>query len=251
MSAPAEFLAWDTDFFGVRIGRLTQQHMNAAYLAQVLAWANAERVACLYFLASADDPDTVRLAEDGGFRFMDIRLTLELPRLPAQISVPAVEGVRFRMGQPSDFEPLRHTARASYTQTRFFSDPRFSDEQCAALYETWLRRSLLEAWADGVMVAELAETGQPIGYITGHLDASTQRARIGLVGVSEAARGRSVGQGLLAATLAWFGQAGMSSVEVATQGRNVGAQRLYQRGGFLSQQVGLWYHLWLDQPAAS
>lgn len=244
MNVAAEFLSWDTAFFGVRIGRLTRQRMDAPYLAEVLAWAQTEQIACLYFLADPDDPPTVRLAEDAGFRFMDIRSTLEIARLNPPALPMLSEGVHLRMGQASDFEPLRYVARDSYTQTRFFSDPRFSHAQCADLYETWLRRSLLEQWADGVVVAEV--DGVPMGYVTGHLDAQHQRARIGLVGVHEATRGRSVGAAMLAKTLQWFHEAGMTSVEVTTQARNIPAQRLYQRAGFIAQSVGLWYHLWLS-----
>ncbi len=245
MNDSVQFLDWDTQFFGVRIGRVLRTRMDAPYLAEVLAWAQEQQIECLYFLADPDDPPTVRLAEDAGFRFMDIRLNLEIPRLSLSPEPSLPEGLSLRMGQTSDFELLRHVARDSYTQTRFFSDPHFTQAQCADLYETWLRRSLLEAWADGVIVAEL--DGVPMGFVTGHLHHSDQRARIGLVGVHEAARGRSMGSALLNASLRWFVQAGMTSAEVTTQARNIPAQRLYQRAGFIAQGVGLWYHLWLSK----
>ena len=40
---------------------------------------------------------------------------------------------------------------------------------------------------------------------------------------------------------------GARAVRVGTQARNLAAQRLYQRRGFLSERVELCYHLWLDQ----
>jgi ribosomal protein S18 acetylase RimI-like enzyme len=36
-------------------------------------------------------------------------------------------------------------------------------------------------------------------------------------------------------------------VSVVTQGRNVAAQRLYQRAGFVTASTQLWYHRWLDR----
>jgi hypothetical protein len=33
---------------------------------------------------------------------------------------------------------------------------------------------------------------------------------------------------------------------VQTQARNVGAQRLYERAGFLASRVDIWLHRWFD-----
>ena len=33
-------------------------------------------------------------------------------------------------------------------------------------------------------------------------------------------------------------------MKVVTQGRNIAGQRLYQRCGFLTRSVELWYHKW-------
>jgi dTDP-4-amino-4,6-dideoxy-D-galactose acyltransferase len=70
------------------------------------------------------------------------------------------------------------------------------------------------------------------------------RARIGLVGVAADQQGKGVGRSLVFGALAWFHKAGSKEVEVATQGRNLEAQRLYQRCGFLTSRVSVWYHKW-------
>jgi dTDP-4-amino-4,6-dideoxy-D-galactose acyltransferase len=46
------------------------------------------------------------------------------------------------------------------------------------------------------------------------------------------------------ASLGWFAQHGCDRVQVVTQGRNLAAQRLYQRAGFLTADLKLWYHKW-------
>ena len=33
---------------------------------------------------------------------------------------------------------------------------------------------------------------------------------------------------------------------VVTQGRNIRAQRLYQKNGFIIKSSGIWYHKWLN-----
>ena len=49
---------------------------------------------------------------------------------------------------------------------------------------------------------------------------------------------------LIAAALDWCEAEGAEEVAVVTQGRNVAAQRLYQRCGFVTQRLELWYHKW-------
>ena len=44
--------------------------------------------------------------------------------------------------------------------------------------------------------------------------------------------------------LDWFATQGVEKVTVVTQGRNGAAQRLYQRCGFVTGSIHLWYHKW-------
>jgi ribosomal protein S18 acetylase RimI-like enzyme len=56
-----------------------------------------------------------------------------------------------------------------------------------------------------------------------------------------------VGRKLVVASLGWFDAHGADRVTVVTQGRNIAAQRLYQRCGFLTRSTGLWYHRWFSE----
>jgi dTDP-4-amino-4,6-dideoxy-D-galactose acyltransferase len=125
--------------------------------------------------------------------------------------------------------------------SRFYFDPRVPPEQTSELYTTWIERSVLEGFADHVLVAE--RDGRACAYITGKRE-PTGQGSIGLVGVGKDARGRGVGIALVHALLRLFAARGVTSVTVVTQGRNIMAQRVYQRCGFLSQSVRLWFHKW-------
>jgi ribosomal protein S18 acetylase RimI-like enzyme len=48
--------------------------------------------------------------------------------------------------------------------------------------------------------------------------------------------------------LDWFAQQQVDTVTVVTQGRNIAAQALYQRRGFITQSQQLWYHKWFRRP---
>ncbi|HSN68965.1 MAG TPA: GNAT family N-acetyltransferase, partial [Thermoanaerobaculia bacterium] len=49
---------------------------------------------------------------------------------------------------------------------------------------------------------------------------------------------------LIAAAVDFLGSEGATIVRVATQGRNEAAQRTYQRAGFVTDSIRLWYHWW-------
>ncbi len=72
--------------------------------------------------------------------------------------------------------------------------------------------------------------------------------RIGLVGVATHNRGRGIGTQLVLRALDWFAGQDVETVTVVTQGRNIGAQSLYQRCGFIIQSHQLWYHKWYRLP---
>jgi dTDP-4-amino-4,6-dideoxy-D-galactose acyltransferase len=210
----------------------------------LLSWCAAESIDCLYFLAAADDETTVRLAEDNQFRFVDIRLTFE--RQLADIApVSETEDSRdsqkpIRLSTPDDVPALRSIARASHLDSRFYFDAGFPAHLCDLLYETWIEKSC-QGYADAVLVAE--HLGRPVGYISCHLP-DDETGEIGLVGVDASAQGLGLGQRLVEAALDWFAAQGRRRVTVVTQGRNCKAQRLYQKCGFKTQSVRLWYHRW-------
>ena len=147
-----------------------------------------------------------------------------------------------RESQPGDIPGLRSIARISHRDTRFYHDPNFPTARCDTLYETWIERSC-QGYADRVLVAEAS--GQPVGYVSCHLDNATD-GRIGLLAVGENARGGGAGRELVRECLRWFAQHSRTRVTVVTQGRNVGAQRFYQKCGFVTGGLKLRYHRWFQ-----
>lgn len=233
-SGPAQLLEWDSAFWGATIGRVVGDELTDERREAVDDWARENSVDCLYFLSRSNDPRTIEVAESAGFRLMDVRVELTQP-LELGESIASIRGQR-----AADLPTLCVIARASHEVTRFFADPHFADEQCRKLYEVWIERSC-EGWADAVLVADL--DGRPEGYVTCHLgDGST--SSIGLIAVSENLRLRGLGSDLVLGALGWCYEHGATALSVVTQGANVPAQRLFQRCGFRTASVGLWFHKW-------
>ncbi len=44
----------------------------------------------------------------------------------------------------------------------------------------------------------------------------------------------------------WLSDLDFDRVNVVTQGKNIPAQRAYQRCGFITRSVELWFHKWFD-----
>jgi dTDP-4-amino-4,6-dideoxy-D-galactose acyltransferase len=240
-SAPCEHLPWDSEFWGGTICRVRGHTLSERLHEQIDDWARAREVCCLYFLARSDDPGTTRLAEDAGFHLVDVRLTLDRPVAEIVIPLPGRAEVVIREARPADVPQLEAIAADSYHDTRFYADRCFPPERCDEFYRTWIKRSC-DGYADAVLVADLG--GEPVGYISCHLDDAAGIGQIGLVGVSPRAQGDGIGGLLVARALQWFAAHSPGRVLVVTQGRNYAAQRLYQRNQFRTCEVQLWYHKW-------
>lgn len=233
-------LAWDSEFFGRSIARVLPTRLTEGNLAEIWSCCSSQGIDCLYFLAEADDAATIHLAEKNGFHFIDVRVTLERPFKDALKLNGNVHTIR--PWQEQDLSALKAIAKVSHRDSRFYYDPTFPSYLCDEFYGAWIENSC-HGYANQVLVAELG--GQPAGYITCHLE--DQKGSIGLIAVAANAQGSGLGPDLIHSALQWFAENGAKLVTVVTQGRNTRAQRVYQRCGFITQSVQLWYH-WARVP---
>ena len=85
-------LEWDSEFFGFRIARAFVAQ-SAADGVRIVEECARHKVRCLYFLAEAGDIATIRLLEQQGFGFADVRLTL-IHQSPGAGQSPEIPGIR-------------------------------------------------------------------------------------------------------------------------------------------------------------
>jgi len=239
---PCSILEWDSAFFGVTIARVNANRLEVDTAAQIMDWCRDNKVRCLYFLADSNHVESLRLAEKKGFYLTDIRVTYEHSMRGIGDSHEPDSDIRLAVAE--DLPVLRAMTDSSYRDSRFYYDGHFSQEDCDRLYEIWIEKSL-SGFAQAVLVA--GKPGQPEGFVTCNTSIPESIGKIGLVGVDANTRGRGVGKALVLESLFWFAAQGMTSVQVATQGRNIAAQRLYQKCGFLTREVRFWYHRWFGE----
>jgi dTDP-4-amino-4,6-dideoxy-D-galactose acyltransferase len=239
-----DYLDWDSEFFGHRIARVASNRLTKESLEGVFRWCRENSIECLYFLADAADKRSATLAADNGFRFVDVRVTYEKSlEVEEDLGEKASE---IRLSVPQDIPALSEIASLSHHDSRFYFDPGFSEAACDRLYATWIEKSC-RGYSEAVLVAEIE--GQAVGYISLHLN-QENKGQIGLVGVDSQARGHGLGKKLINESLRWFASQGVRRVTVITQGRNLAAQRIYLKSGFLPTLVEVWYHRWFRKEAA-
>ena len=120
-------LEWDSAFFGVPIARVRANRLTGELASAIDGWAEAHAIRCLYFLADLAHMPTVRLAEEHGYRLVDIKVTYEARIAELQRVVPQAKMPAIRIAVPEDIPAFREMARHSYPGTRFYNDPGFPD----------------------------------------------------------------------------------------------------------------------------
>ena len=240
---PCQLLQWDTEFFGFPVARVLSDQLTAEFNVQIDDWCRENRIACLYFSSRGDDPITTQVAARNGYELTDLRMTFE-NRDRANWRSETQPGII--PARPEDLADLMAIASNSHRDTRFYFDQRFSRERCSRLYSIWIEKSCTGS-ADAVWVAE--NNGKACGYVTCKINKADQVGNIGLIAVADSARGRGTGSALIRQAMNWFADQNASNITVVTQGRNVAAQRLYQRLGFVTRSLELTYHKWFYKPA--
>jgi len=227
-------LPWDSEHFGIKIGRVTQP--SADIIERAVKRAAVMGIDCLYLLADSNDAETLRSAAAAGFRMVDIRVTLS-----GNVPGASDEG-SIRVAAAEDVPRLSRLAMQSHRDSRFYADGRFSTVRCDALFAAWIERSCTDrSFADQVFVADV--DGEPVGYVTCALK-KEGLGEIGLIAVDQSHRSRGFGGALLRRAFGWFLAQGAFRVQVVTQGSNVKALRMYERAGFRVDTVQVWFHWW-------
>jgi ribosomal protein S18 acetylase RimI-like enzyme len=234
VSTSYERLAWDSEFFGIPIGRVIEPLVHGR-IARAAAAADADGIACLYLLLSLDSQDALGDALGLGFIPYDVRMELD-KRLER---VPRVESNGIRAADPDDIPTLERIARGTFTGTRFFADPQFPAGLVPEMYAIWARRGVETYPLRRTFLTEDSE-----GFVVCRVDEETEEGTIELIGFIKEATGRRLGATLVHHADATFAHLGLRRGVVVTQGANVAAQRLYQSSGYRSRRLGVWLHRW-------
>lgn len=226
MKRTIEYLAWDSDFFGYRIGR---------------------------FLVGGDDDFNIeRLKEESrakGYRLVYIfsKKALDINIPPIDIKVvysreitAADSGYPLLPQATKATDTLYSLAFRSGKYSRFRLDENIGIEAFERMYKRWTDNSLAGTSADKVLKYEI--DGKEAGFITISYGETTN---IGLLAVDEKYGRRGIGSALMESAFREAFDHGARNIAVPTQKQNVEACAFYEKKGFKVTDTTYIYHLWV------
>jgi len=124
--------------------------------------------------------------------------------------------------------------------SRFNIDKNIGKEKFEEMYRLWMINSLNYKIAKEVLT--FIENDKLMGVIT--LMGERDEAYIGIIAVEHTFRGRGIGEILMKSAEKRLSNLGYNSIKVVTQENNIPACRLYEKCGYVVENVEYFYHIW-------
>ncbi|MCM8530261.1 MAG: GNAT family N-acetyltransferase [Lentisphaeraceae bacterium] len=234
-------LSWDTKYFGFNVAQINGNRVCHQSVKNIVEFCEKENVNLLQFKCDAHHSESVKVAEENDFHFVDIRMTFEISLIERK-PVDRINSLEFRLAGVDDLPVLMKISHEIYQTSRYHFDSNFPKEKVDLFYQDWVRKAVTGDFDDCLYVITLNKI--VLGYCSIRRDGSS-KAFIGIVGLDDEYRGNGYGKELIEMVLDDCKRQGIDTIDVVTQGRNYSAQRLYQRCGMLLSRLELYYHKWL------
>jgi dTDP-4-amino-4,6-dideoxy-D-galactose acyltransferase len=233
-----EPLPWDTEFFGIPIGRVDLTGVDAERLRAIDAAARGAGFACLYGTLEPTDETAAYLVQTFGHRLVEVGITFERPAGPFT-SGPGASKVR--PGTLDDLPALEPAIRTMAPWSRFAADPRFGPDAALRMHRAWAERAARGTGERALYVA-YDDTG-----VTGlGTFGRSPVPHIDIVGVTKPGTGAA--DALIRAMVEWAG--GGHTEAGAAAARNIAVLRWLDRNGFRACRTRYVFHRWFDDGEA-
>ena len=222
-------LEWDTKFFRKKIGALIFDEISEESLKNDLEEARRQNYKYIMCQLKSPKTSTINMLEEYKFYLSDVGIIWEM-KVDEYLSMGKISGLSSTNAKPreatiKDIQELREMIKPMFPNSRFYSDPFFSNEEADNLHYTWIENSVLGKAADvvlhipnkGFVTCKKIENG--VGEII-------------LIGIKDGLRGKRLGQILMNSSVKWFSENQTKNIRVKTQLKNVGAMNFYRKLGF-------------------
>lgn len=241
-----EYLKWDSDFFGFKIGKCREGVLNCSTENEFIDEFKRRGFDCVYLFVNLDDVALGTVLKTHNLRMVDSQVTYELSFNQWKTHFPAGSNAFSKKFTSSQIKQLRDLAQELSRVSRFYKDPMFRS-LAPKMYVKWLDNLLKDKRA-GIKTVSLVShsDSQIIGFVCFSLRKGG--GRIDLVKVKKDFYGQGIGSNLLNRAVASMFEYGAENIiiTVKTQANNILANMLYGKAGFLLKETKLIYHIWKE-----
>ena len=226
-------LQWDSDFFGLRIGRVDLQ--TKADAEQLLS--RHKELKQQFDLLYIFDANAVGFAADGA-RLVDEKILYSKPCEPRK----QFSEITFYQGTTPSAD-LYRLALVSGGYSRFKLDERLPKGSYERLYNRWIENACPKEGTNKQILLFKDEHDVARGMIT--VDHQGELGHIGLVAVDTDVQHQGIGGKIMSTVDGYLFERGIKTLEVPTQKTNTDACRWYEKNGFAVESITPIYHWWL------
>ncbi|GAB3693498.1 hypothetical protein GCM10027592_13430 [Spirosoma flavus] len=234
-----EYLKWDSDFFGKKIGRCEFHTPDDVVTAvNVLAEAQKQQYELLYLFTPENQLLSDTVCKRFNARLVDVRTTYTY-----QIDQPFASNNpnMYTVHPDEDRSQLYDLAYQCGEYSRFKVDPFFSEEAFQQLYRSWVDKSIDSVIADKVFAYRIDKKN--VGLIT--VKISEGIAQPGLVATDYTKRGEGIGKAYFRHMLNYLYANNVAQMNVSTQQSNRAACQFYEKLNCQLLSKTNIYHVWL------
>ncbi len=247
-AAIVEHLAFDTQYYGVSMGRIDAIACHPGDQRQLIEAcinrAKQDGIDHLTARVPAGDVFLSQALTEYGFYLVDSLVTLLHSQLERDQSSKINPELVVDLVRDEDIPILVKQSETIYQHSRYFNDPYLSPEKSKIHIGEWISNDC-RGRCDAVFVARTG--GEPCGFVACFFEKPNDNftiasyATIDLIAVFGKSQGKGVGSALVHAALNHYKQR-TKRMFVGTQGGNRPALRLYQSTGFQVSDIDITYH---------
>jgi len=230
-----EYLAWDTEFFKKKIGRVFVYNIDN--LSNILQAAKNDGYQLVYVFGNQDFAVNDKILKQFNGKLVDKKVFFKKNIETAQEPAVFVSEYMSRELTPE----LEELTYLSGEHSRFKLDENFAKDDFYRMYKVWIENSVKHQMADNVFVVN--ENNLIKAMLTLKID--HDKGHITLIAVASDTQGKGYGKALIAACENELLGRGIDKLEVPTQIVNEQACRFYEKCGFHIKSINNIYHFWL------
>jgi len=231
-----EFLKWDSDFFGFKIG-MVSSFTNDLDFKKLLKQAQEQNFKLLYCFANPLNETENKIYSQYGI-LVDKKITYYQKLEEKKYELPS--NVEEYLENFVD-DAMYSLAIEGGKYSRFRTDKNFPDGSFEKLYKKWIENSLNKTFADVIYVYKQEKLIKGILLLKIINDIGI----ISLISVDQNLKRKGIGTKLINTAYYYFYKNNIYNIEVVTQKDNIAACNFYEKNNFKIKNIQNIYHIWL------